>query len=350
MKKVALITGVTGQDGALLADFLLTKGYDVHGLRLYAATDDTQRLKTFLDHPCFHLHYGDVTDSGNLSRILTAVRPGEIYNLAGQSHVGVSFDVPEATLSINAVGTLRLLDVLRGLDYPVRFYQASSSEMFGNAPAPQNEDTPFNPCSPYGVAKLAADGLVRLYRNSYGLHASNGILFNHESPLRGEEFVTRKITRTVAAIEAGLGDKLRLGNLDARRDWGHARDYVEGMWLMLQQDKPGDYVLATGGARSVRDFVTAAFACTGIQIRWQGERLEETGVDARSGRTLVRVDERYFRPSELNELVGDAAKARHVLGWQPRTGFAELVGEMVNHDREILKSGGWNDGAFLAAE
>ena len=222
--------------------------------------------------------------------------------------------------------------------------------MFGNAPAPQNENTPFNPCSPYGVAKLAACGLVRVYRDSYGLHASNGILFNHESPLRGEEFVTRKITRAVAAIEAGLTDELRLGNLDARRDWGHARDYVEGMWLMLQQDKPGDYVLATGEARSVRDFVTASFACAGIDIRWQGEGLDETGIDAHSGRVLVCVDARYFRPSELNELVGDAGKARRELGWQPRTGFAELVAEMVSHDRKILKSGGWNDGEFLAAE
>jgi GDPmannose 4,6-dehydratase len=346
----AFITGITGQDGALLAEFLLENGYDVHGLRLYAASDDTQRIKSLSGHPRFHLHYGDLTDGGNLWRLLKTIGPQEIYNLAGQSHVGVSFAVPEATFDINAAGTLRLLEAMRGLEYPARFYQASSSEMFGNAAAPQNEDTPFNPCSPYGVAKLAAYHTVLVYRRSYGLHASNGILFNHESPLRGEEFVTRKITRAVAAIEAGKRDVLCLGNLDARRDWGHARDYVEGMWLMLQQDKPGDYVLATGMARSVREFTAAAFACAGINIKWQGTGLDETGIDAKTGRTLVKVDPRFFRPAELHELIGDAGKAQRELGWTPRTDFAALVQEMVAHDRELLRAGGWNDGEFLAAE
>ncbi len=350
MRKVALITGVTGQDGALLAGFLLDKGYAVHGLRLYAAHEDTQRLKHYLQKVNFHLHYADLTDTGSLWRLMREIRPDEIYNLGAQSHVKVSFAVPEATANINALGSQRLLDAMRAFTPEARFYQASSSEMFGNAPAPQNEDTPMAPCSPYGAAKLHAYWLVRIYRDAYKLHASNGILFNHESPLRGEEFVTRKVTHTVAAIAEGRANCLRIGNLDARRDWGHARDYIEGMWMMLQQDKPGDYVLATGQARSVRDFVTAAFACTGVQIKWQGAGLEEKGFCAATSRILVSIDPQFFRPSELHELIGDAAKARHVLGWKPRTSFAALVREMVESDRDSLRARESNDYGLLAAE
>lgn len=351
--KKAFITGITGQDGATLAAFLLEKGYEVHGLRLYAATDDTQRLdKGLTEHPAFHFHYGDLTDGGNLWRLLGQIRPDEIYNLGAQSHVKVSFEAPEATTDINGLGTLRLLEAVRGLGLieTVRFYQASSSEMFGNAPAPQNENTPFAPCSPYGIAKLYAYWMVRHYREAYGLHASNGILFNHEGPLRGEEFVTRKITRTVAAIEAGLQEGLRIGNLDARRDWGHARDYVEGMWLMLQQDKGDDYVLATGETRSVRDFITAAFACIGTKLVWRGQWLEEKGVDAVTGRVLVSVDPDLFRPTEIHELIGDAAKARQVLRWRPRTSFAMMVREMVETDRTAFAGGYEGDEYVLAAE
>lgn len=349
MRKAAFITGVTGQDGSLLAAFLLDTGYEVHGLRLYSATDDTARIQDLLQNPAFRLHHGDMTDGGALWRLLSIVRPDEIYNLAAQSHVRVSFDVPEATADINALGTLRLLEAVRGLKLDARFYQASSSEMFGNASAPQNENTPFSPCSPYGAAKLYAYWITRNYRDAYGIHASNGILFNHESPVRGEEFVTRKIARAVAMVEAGTLDCLTIGNLSARRDWGHARDYVEGMWMMLQQDVPGDYVLATGQARSVRDFVTAAFALTGVNIVWSGKGVEEKGIDARTGRVLVKVDPALYRPTELHELVGDAAKARQAFGWKPRTAFRDLVREMVAAERKTLM-GEQDAGILHAAE
>jgi GDPmannose 4,6-dehydratase len=349
MRRIALITGVTGQDGALLAAFLLDKGYEVHGLRLYAATDDTPRLKDLLSNPNFKLHYGDMTDGGAIWRLLSEIKPDEIYNLAAQSHVKVSFEVPEATADINALGTLRLLEAIRGLKLETRFYQASSSEMFGNAPAPQNENTPFQPCSPYGAAKLYAYWITRNYRDAYGLHASNGILFNHESPLRGEEFVTRRIARAVAAIEAGTQDVLKIGNLSARRDWGHAADYVQGMWLMLQQDAPGDYVLATGKARSVKEFVTAAFALTGVNIVWTGKGVDEKGIDARSGRVLVSVDTDLYRPTELHELVGNAARSYEKLGWTAHTSFRDLVREMVNAERSLLKAAS-HESHLLAAE
>lgn len=334
MAKAALITGITGQDGAYLAAFLLEKGYSVHGMRLYEATPNTQRLETLLsEYPeQFHLHYGDMTDGGMLTRLLVQVRPDEIYNLAGLSHVRVSFDLPEATANINALGTLRLLEAMRTLNLNARFYQASSSEMFGNAPAPQNEKTPFQPCSPYAASKLYAYWLVRTYRDSYAMHASNGILFNHESPLRGEEFVTRKITRAIADLVAGRSDTLRLGNLDARRDWGHARDYVEGMWMMLQQDRPDDYVLATGETRAVRDFVEAAFTAIGMPLVWNGAGLQEKGLCRRTGRTLIEIDESLFRPQEITCLCGDAAKARAILGWSPKTGFDAMVREMLTSD------------------
>ncbi|MCB9989672.1 MAG: GDP-mannose 4,6-dehydratase [Rhodospirillales bacterium] len=349
-QKTALITGVTGQDGAIMARFLLGQGYIVHGLRLYSATDDSQRFNELMAHPAFHFHHGDLTDGGNLWRLLAAIQPDEIYNLAAQSHVQVSFTVPEATAEINALGVTRLLEAIRGLARPVKFYQASSSEMFGNAPGPQSEKTPMSPCSPYGAAKRYAYDMVRIYRQAYGLFACNGILFNHESPLRGEEFVTRKITRAVAAIEAGQQDVLTLGNLEAQRDWGHARDYMEGVWLMMQQDISDDYVLATGTARRVRDFVEAAFGCTGVALDWRGEGVGERGYDLHSGRLLVSVDPQFFRPNELCALIGDASKAREVLGWRPRTAFDGLVREMVDYDRVILREQGGDEIYIRAAE
>lgn len=334
MRKTAFITGISGQDGSYLARFLLGKGYDVHGLRLYAATDDTQRLDDLSSHENFHLHHGDLTDGGCLHRLLSAIKPDEIYNLGAQSHVKVSFDVPEATADINALGTLRLLEAIRNTDLAetVRFYQAGSSEMFGNAPAPQSEMTPFAPLSPYATSKLAAHWYVRNYRESYGFHASNGILFNHESPVRGEEFVTRKITRAVAAIKNGAQDTLHIGNLESRRDWGHAADYVAGMWMMLEQDTPDDYVLATGHSYSVRDFINTAFMLSGMALEWEGEGVDEMGRDVKTGKILVAVDPQFFRPNELHELIGDASKARRVLGWAPRISFTELVRDMLVHD------------------
>ncbi len=346
--KKAFITGITGQDGALLAQFLLEKGYEVHGLRLYSASTDTQRLDIFSDNGNFHLHYGDLTDGGNLRRLIETIAPDEIYNLGAQSHVGVSFEVPEATAQINALGTLRLLEAIRDTD--IRFYQASSSEMFGSAPAPQDESTPFAPCSPYATAKLYAYWLVRNYRDSYGLHASNGVLFNHESALRGEEFVTRKISLAVAAMALGQQESLSIGNLDARRDWGHARDYVEGMWRMLQQDTPDDFVLATGKAHSVRDFINAAFACAGTSLTWQGQGLDEKGIDRKTGRVLVQVDPQFFRPNEVHELLGDASKASAKLGWKPRISFGQLVEEMVSADIGALQGGQSYEQILLAAE
>ncbi len=338
--KVALITGATGQDGAYLAELLLDKGYVVHGIKRRSSSFNTGRVEHLYRDPHeenvrFHLHYGDMTDATNLIRIMQDVRPDEIYNLAAQSHVQVSFETPEYTANADALGPLRLLEAMRilGLGGTARFYQASTSELFGNTPAPQSEATPFQPRSPYGAAKLYAYWITVNYREAYGFHASNGILFNHEGPTRGETFVTRKITRAVAAIEAGRQDKLYLGNLDARRDWGHARDYAEGMWRILQQDEPDDYVLATGEARSVRDFVEAAFSHIGVALQWQGKGVEESGIDPASGAVRVEIDPRYFRPTEVDVLEGDARKARKKLGWKPSVKFDALVREMVDADR-----------------
>jgi GDPmannose 4,6-dehydratase len=344
MPKVALITGVTGQDGSLLAEHLLAKGYVVHGIKRRSSSFNTERVDHLYVDPHqgdvrFLMHYGDMTDATNLIRILQEVRPDEIYNLAAQSHVQVSFETPEYTANADALGTLRLLEAMRilGLGASSRFYQASTSELYGNAPAPQSETTPFAPRSPYAAAKLYGYWITVNYREAYGLHASNGILFNHESPVRGETFVTRKITQAVAAIEAGLQETLYLGNLEARRDWGHARDYVEGMWRIVQQDRPDDYVLASGESYSVRAFVEAAFAETDVAIGWRGKGVDEVGEDRASGKVRVRIDHRYFRPTEVDDLCGDASKARRVLGWQPRTSFRDLVREMVDADRALMR-------------
>ena len=344
MEKTAFITGVAGQDGAYLAEFLLGKGYLVHGVKRRSSSFNTARIDHLYHDPHeenvrLFLHYGDLTDPTNIIRLIQETQPTEIYNLAAQSHVQVSFETPEYTANADALGVLRVLEAIRilGLKDRVRFYQASTSEMFGSSPPPQNETTPFHPRSPYGVAKLYGYWITVNYRESYGFHASNGIVFNHESPIRGETFVTRKITRAVAAIELGLQDRLYLGNLEARRDWGHARDYVEGMWQILQQDEPDDYVLATGEAHSVREFVERAFAEIGRTIEWRGQGVEENGCDAASGAVLVQIDPRYYRPAEVDHLVGDAAKAHAVLGWRHRTSFEELVREMVASDLAAVK-------------
>jgi GDPmannose 4,6-dehydratase len=345
MGKTALVTGVTGQDGSYLAALLLEKGYAVHGIKRRSSSFNTARIDGLYRDPHEHglpffLHYGDLTDATNLIRLVQETQPDEIYNLAAQSHVQVSFETAEYTANADGLGTLRLLEAVRllGLAGKTRFYQASTSELYGLAQeTPQRESTPFYPRSPYGVAKLYAYWITVNYREAYGLHASNGILFNHESPVRGETFVTRKISRAVAAIKQGLQDKLYIGNLDARRDWGHARDYAEGMWRMLQQSVPGDYVLATGEAHSVREFIELSFAHVGIEIAWKGTGRDEQGFDAASGKLLVEVDPRYFRPTEVERLVGDPGKARRVLGWNHKTGFAALVAEMVDAD---LKSNG----------
>jgi GDPmannose 4,6-dehydratase len=350
MGKRALITGVTGQDGAYLAALLLAKGYEVHGVKRRSSSFNTGRVDHLYVDPHepaarFFLHYGDMTDATNLIRIVQEVQPDEIYNLAAQSHVMVSFETPEYTANADGLGTLRLLESIRilGMERRVRFYQASTSELYGRVQAtPQDETTPFFPQSPYATAKLYAYWITQNYREGYGLHASNGILFNHESPLRGETFVTRKITRAVAAIELGLQDTLWIGNLDARRDWGHARDYVEGMWLIVQQDKADDYVLATGESHSVRELVERAFAEVGREIVWQGRGVEERGVERASGQVRVVVDPRYFRPLEVAHLQGDASKARRRLGWRHRTSFAELVEEMVRADLEAVRREGRN--------
>ncbi|MGH6952851.1 MAG: GDP-mannose 4,6-dehydratase [Alphaproteobacteria bacterium] len=342
--KVALITGVTGQDGAYLADFLLGKGYVVHGVKRRSSSFNSERVDHLYTDPHregvkFFLHYGDLTDATNLIRLVQEVQPSEIYNLAAQSHVQVSFETPEYTANADALGTLRLLEAIRILrmEKRARFYQASSSEMFGNTPEfPQRESTSFMPRSPYAAAKLYAYWIAVNYREAYGMHVSNGILFNHEGPTRGETFVTRKISRGVAAIELGVEDRLYLGNLDAERDWGHARDYVLGMWLMLQQPAPDDYVLATGESHTVREFVELAFGHVGRQIVWRGQGVEEKGVDARTGRVLVEIDARYFRPTEVYRLCGDASKARSKLGWRHRTTFGELVREMVEADLALM--------------
>jgi GDPmannose 4,6-dehydratase len=337
--KRALITGVTGQDGAYLAEFLLAKGYQVHGIKRRASLFNTTRVDHLYRDPHeegvrFFLHHGDLTDSSNLVRIVQQTQPDEIYNLGAQSHVAVSFEEPEYTADTNALGTLRLLEAIRvlGMERQTRFYQASTSELFGMVQeTPQREQTPFYPRSPYAIAKLYAYWTTINYREAYGLFACNGILFNHESPVRGENFVTRKITRALARISLGMQDCLFLGNLDARRDWGHARDYVEMQWLMLQQDEPQDFVIATGVQHSVREFVEAAAVELGMSIRWKGEGVDERGYDDR-GRCIVSVDPRYFRPAEVQSLVGDASRAKEKLGWQPRTTFNELVSEMVQVD------------------
>lgn len=342
--KSALITGVTGQDGAYLAQLLLGKGYEVHGLKRRSSSFNTGRIEEIYQDPHeqdarFHLHYGDLTDSTNLIRIVQETQPDEIYNLAAQSHVAVSFETPEYTANADAVGTLRLLEAIRilKLENKTRFYQASTSELYGLVQdVPQKETTPFYPRSPYGVAKLYAYWITVNYREAYGIHASNGILFNHESPLRGETFVTRKITRAAAAIQLGRQAMLYLGNLDAKRDWGHAREYVEGMWRILQQVTPDDYVLATGETVTVRNFVNMAFAETGVTIRWEGKGVDEKGYDRESGRLLVAIDPRYFRPTEVDLLVGDPTKAREKLGWSHNTTVAELVAEMVREDLKVM--------------
>jgi len=346
--RVALITGVTGQDGAYLSELLLGKGYVVHGVKRRSSSFNTARVDHLYVDPHEHdtrffMHYGDMSDATNLIRLVQETRPDEIYNLAAQSHVQVSFETAEYTANADALGTLRLLEAMRilGLGERVRFYQASTSELYGKAKEiPQSETTPFYPRSPYAAAKLYGYWITVNYREAYGYHASNGILFNHESPIRGETFVTRKITRAVAAIELGLQERLWIGNLDARRDWGHARDYVEGMWLMLQQDEAGDYVLATGESHSVREFVERAFAAVGREIAWRGAGEDEVGIDRHTGRDVVRVDPRYFRPTEVDHLLGDPAKARERLGWRHRTSFEELAREMVEADLELIRREG----------
>jgi len=346
-RKVALITGITGQDGSYLAELLLEKGYEVHGIIRRASTFNTKRIDHLYQDPHegdvrLFLHYGDITDSSNLNRLIEKIRPDEIYNLAAQSHVGVSFNSPEYTAEATGVSSLRILDAIRESGIKTKFYQASTSELFGGLPetAPQSEKTPFYPKSPYGVAKLYSYWITVNYRESYDIFACNGILFNHESPRRGETFVTRKITRAAAAIHLGMQDKLYLGNLDAKRDWGHAKDYVEGMWRILQQDEPQDYVLSMNETHTVREFVELAFAELGYDIEWQGTGVEEKGIDKNTGKVLVEVDPKYFRPAEVELLWGDSTKARTELGWEPKYSFMDLVKEMVQSDLEEMKNGG----------
>ncbi len=346
-RKTALITGITGQDGSYLAELLLEKGYVVHGVKRRASCFNTERIDHLYvdphdDTPSFFLHYGDLTDATNLIRIVQETQPDEIYNLAAQSHVQVSFETPEYTANADALGTLRLLEAIRilSLGGTTRFYQASTSELFGRSDEfPQRETTAFRPRSPYAAAKLYAYWITVNYREAYGFHASNGILFNHEGPRRGETFVTRKITRAAAAIALGKQTHLFLGNLDARRDWGHARDYARGMWMMLQQPEPDDFVLATGQSHSVREFVERAFACVDRTIVWRGRGVDEVGVDAATDEVLIRVDPRYFRPTEVDELIGDASKAHQRLGWRPLIGFEQLVSDMVEEDLRAAKTG-----------
>jgi GDPmannose 4,6-dehydratase len=344
--KIALITGITGQDGAYLAQFLLSKGYTVHGIKRRSSSFNTGRIEDLyedphVENPQLILHYGDMTDSTNIIRIVQHCQPDEIYNLAAQSHVKVSFETPEYTANADALGTLRLLESIRilALEKKTRFYQASTSELYGRtSDAPQNERTPFSPRSPYAAAKLYAYWITVNYREAYGMHASNGILFNHESPLRGETFVTRKITRAAAAIKLKRQKKLYLGNLDASRDWGHAREYVRGMWLMVQQERPDDFVLATGVTTSVRTFAEWAFAEVGVQIEWKGRELSEKGYDVASGQTIVEVDPRYFRPTEVDLLIGDSSKARTKLGWRHEISVRELAREMVQEDLRLMQT------------
>ena len=344
MPKVALVTGVTGQDGAYLSELLLSKGYIVHGIKRRSSSFNSARIDHMYQDPHvpgahFQIHYGDMTDSTNLIRIIQSVQPDEIYNLAAQSHVQVSFETPEYTANADATGALRILEAIRILDLAekTRFYQASTSELYGKVQeVPQKETTPFYPRSPYGVAKLYAYWITVNYREAYGIHASNGILFNHESPIRGETFVTRKITRAVAAIHLGVQKTLFIGNLDAKRDWGHARDYVEGMWRIVQQPEADDYVLATGEAHSVREFVELAFSKVGRKIEWRGKGVDEIGINSATGETLVKIDSRYFRPTEVDLLLGDPSKARRVLGWEHKVSFPELVSEMVESDLKVI--------------
>jgi len=344
-RRVALITGVTGQDGAYLAEYLLGLGYTVHGVKRRSSSFNTARVDHLYEDPHagnvpFLMHYGDMTDSTNLIRLMQLIKPTEIYNLAAQSHVAVSFESPEYTANADAIGVLRLLEAIRilGMEKETRFYQASTSELYGLVQeVPQKETTPFYPRSPYAVAKLYGYWITVNYREAYGMFAANGILFNHESPIRGETFVTRKITRAVARIEIGLEETLYLGNLDAKRDWGHAKDYVVGMHQILQADEPDDFVLATGETRSVREFVELALAEVGRSIEWHGKGVEETGVDKKSGKTVVRIDPQYFRPTEVDLLIGDASKAHKKLGWKPKTSFADLVKQMVAGDLAIAR-------------
>ncbi len=343
--KVALITGITGQDGAYLAKFLLTKGYEVHGIKRRSSSFNTSRLDNLYQDPHsqdvkFYLHYGDMTDATNLIGLMQKINPEEVYNLAAQSHVQVSFETPEYTANADGIGTLRLLEAIRLLNMTktVKFYQASTSELYGNSDIiPQNENTAFSPRSPYAAAKLYAYWITVNYRLAYNIFACNGILFNHESPIRGETFVTRKITRAVAAIKLGLQEKLYMGNLDSKRDWGHAKDYVEGMWLMLQQNKPDDYVLATGVSHTVREFIESAFSEIGEKIVWKGKGKEEVGFSKDSNKVLIEVDKRYFRPTEVNYLMGDATKARNILGWESSIKFSDLVKEMVKEDLKLVE-------------
>ena len=345
MSKTALITGVTGQDGAYLAELLLSKGYTVHGIKRRSSLFNTDRIDHLYrdrheKNVNFTLHYGDLTDSTNLIRIMQEVQPDEVYNLAAQSHVKVSFETPEYTANADAIGTLRLLEAIRilGLEKKTRFYQASTSELYGLVQeVPQKETTPFYPRSPYGVAKLYGFWITKNYRESYGLYACNGILFNHESPIRGETFVTRKITRGVAKISLGMQEKLFMGNIDSERDWGHARDYVEGMWMMLQQNEADDFVLATGVKITVREFINMACGEVGIKLRWEGKAENEKGIDTASGKVLVEIDPKYYRPAEVDLLVGDATKARTKMGWIPKTTVQELCREMVQSDLELFK-------------
>ena len=355
MKKIALITGVTGQDGSYLSELLLSKDYEVHGIKRRASSFNTERIDHIYQEPhlknrTFVLHYGDLTDSSNLARIIQQVKPDEVYNLGAQSHVQVSFEVPEYTANSDALGTLRLLEAIKllGMEKKIKFYQASTSELYGKVQEiPQKETTPFYPRSPYAVAKLYAFWIVKNYRESYGMYACNGILFNHESPRRGETFVTRKITRAAVRIKLGLRDKLFLGNLNAKRDWGFAGDYVEAMWLMLQQKEADDYVIATGETATVRDFAAMAFKELGIDIEWKGEGIDEKGIDKSSGKTVIQVDPVYFRPAEVDLLIGDYSKAKANLGWSPKVELPQLVKMMIDEDLKIteqelhLKNGGF---------
>ena len=349
MKK-ALITGITGQDGSYLTEFLLDKGYEVHGIIRRASTFNTVRIDHLYQDPHMHetnlfLHYGDLTDGTNIARIIEKFQPDEIYNLGAQSHVRVSFDCPEYTTEADAMGTVRLLDAIKDSQVKARFYQASTSELYGKVQeVPQRETTPFYPRSPYAVAKLYGFWIVKNYRESYGLHASNGILFNHESPRRGETFVTRKITMAAVRIHRGLQDCLYMGNIDARRDWGYAKDYVRMMWMMLQQDTPDDYVVATGEMHTVREFIEKAFARLGHTIEWRGKGVDEVGIDTSTGKTVVRIDPRYFRPAEVEQLLGDPSKAKLKLGWVPEVKFEELVKIMVDGDLRLLDKPGYEKG------
>lgn len=340
LKKTAFITGVTGQDGSYLAETLLEKDYDVHAILRRSSVFTTQRIDHIFEHPRFHTYHGDLTDSSNLHTLLAKIKPDEIYNLGAQSHVAVSFEVPEYTAEVDGLGTIRLLNAIKDLGQKPRFYQASTSELFGGLPetAPQSESTPFYPKSPYGAAKLYAYWVTVNYREAYGLHASNGILFNHESPRRGETFVTKKITKAAARIAQGKQDLLVLGNLDAKRDWGYAKDYVECMWLMLQQEVPDDYVIASGETYTVREFVDMAFSEVDITLAWEGHGVNERGIDAKTGKTYVQVDPRYFRPAEVELLWGDPTKAKQKLGWKPKTSIHDLVRIMVQYD---LKNDGF---------